>query len=203
VAPRSDWDQTIFSVPGGTQSKILEPGETVSLDYTWDQKDSEGNQIAPGWYYIVFNDMIVKHEDHTLTTNPRASVLIEYPQGTIEKSIDVNQYQTVDGITVMLERVELTEDSTTFYAFFIPPGYIPQALGPSDAFTAFAGYSFDNTTVYAGDAAFGAKDDGIKLIWGDEPAKLQPIPADSTEITFTIIQINDWPGPWEFRIPLE
>ena len=48
VAPKSDWDQTILSVPGGTGRKILQPGETVSLDFTWDQKDSVGNQVAPG-----------------------------------------------------------------------------------------------------------------------------------------------------------
>ena len=147
--------------------------------------------------------MLIKDDGQGPTLNPRARVLIDHPQGVVEKDIDVNQSQTVNGITVTLEHVDLTADNSTFYCFFIPPGYVPQALGPSDSFIAFAEYSFDNTTVYTGDAGFGARDNGIKLVWGDEPVKLQPIPADAIELIFTITKINDWPGPWIFNIPLE
>jgi len=32
--------------------------------------------------------------------------------------------------------------------------------------------------------------------------RLDPVPSDARELTFTITKFGDWQGPWEFHIPL-
>ena len=136
--------------------------------------------------------------------------MIQFPQGAMEKSLDLNQSQTVSDIAITLERVELTADGANFYFFFIPPGYTAPPtepslppMSPSISIMAKAEYSVDGITKYAGTAGFNTKGDGIKLVWGGGPGKLDPVPSDAKELTFTITQLNDWEGPWEFKIPLE
>ncbi len=211
VTPRININFTpiVFSVPGGTQPRELKPNETVSIDFTWDQKDNAGKQVQPGWYNVIFGEITARQGDTRYTFNPGAYVLIQYPQGTIEKSFDLNQSQTVNGITVTLERVELTADSSSFYLFFIPRGYTPPPTGsglppmpPTMPIMAKAEYSIGGLIKYAGTAGFNTRGDGIKLVWRSGPGKLDPIPSDAKELTFSITIINDWQGPWEFKIQL-
>ncbi len=199
----------VFSTAGGTQPRELKPNETVSLDFTWDQKDKSGRQVQSGWYNVIFGEITARQENRRYTFNPGAYVLIQYPQGAMEQSFDLNQSQTVNGITVTLERVELTADRASFNLFFIPPGYTPPPTGsglpplpPTMPIMAKAKYSVSGITKYAGTAGFNTWDNGIKLVWGSGPGKLDPIPSDAKELTFTITQVNDWQGPWEFKIPL-
>lgn len=210
VTPWQDHDQVLSSRAGGTQPLEIRPGDTIVMEFTWDQKDKEGTQVSPGWYAVTFKDINITQGDRRTTFNPTARVLIQYPQGAMEKSFDLNQSQTVNGITVMLERVELTIDGAGFYIFFIPPGYTAPPTGPRlppipppMAIMAKAEYSFDGMTRNARTAGFGTKDDGIKLVWGGGPSKLDPVPSDAKELTFIITQLNDWKGPWEFKVPLE
>ena len=114
----------------------------------------------------------------------------------------------------------LTAEGSAFYVFFIPPGYTPPepiapgVIPPPPGVIARAEYSAGDITWNAGLAGFGTRDDGIKLVWGGYPDEnlkpvhghadyLNPVPADASELTFTITQLNDWEGPWEFKIPLE
>ena len=210
VAPWLDRERVLSSRPGGTQPLEVRAGETITLDFAWDQKDSQGQQASPGWYAVTFKDMNVTQGDRRITFHPTARVLIHHPQGAMEKTIDLNQEQTVNGITVMLERIELTADGAGFSAFFIPPAYIPPPPGPGlppapDVVTARAEYSFSGVTRNAGTAGFSTKDGGMRLVWGMELKmhKLDPVPSDATELVFTITQLNDWQGPWEFKVPLE
>jgi hypothetical protein len=219
VKPQNQ-DEVVFSVAAGSQALEIKPGDTITLDFTWDQKGTEGNQVSPGWYNIIFGDITVRQGNSGYTFNPGAHVLVQYPQGAMEKTIELNQSQTVDGITVILERIVLMDEGSAFYVFFIPPGYTPApplAPGvqpPPPGIIARAEYSVSGITWNAGLAGFGTRDDGMKLVWGGYPDEnlepvhghadyLNPIPADAGELTFTITQLNDWEGPWEFRIPLE
>jgi len=111
---------------------------------------------------------------------------------------------------VTLERIELTADGAGFSAFFIPPAYTPPPAGSGlppapDVVTARAEYSFSGVTRNAGTAGFSTKDGGMRLVWGMELKmhKLDPVPSDATELVFTITQLNDWQGPWEFKVSLE
>ncbi len=211
VTPGLDYDWVLFSQTGGTEEKELRPGETATVEFVWDQKDNTGKQVPPGWYNVRSRNITVRQEGSRGTFTPGTRVLIQYPQGVMEKSFDVNQSQTVNGITITLERVELTADSSRFYFFFIPPGYTasPTHLGmppmpPPDSVTASgAEYTVGGITKNAGDAGFNTKGDGIRLVWTVGPGKLDPVPSDAREITFTITQLNDRQGPWKFRIPLQ
>ncbi len=210
VTPRLDWNDTLFSAASGTESRVMAPGEKVSLDYTWDQKNFAGEQVPPGWYNILFGEITIRYGNSSTSFTPGSRVLIQYPQGAIENSFDLNQSQTVNGVTVTLERVELMADGSNFYFFFIPPGYTAPPTGhglppmpPTMSVMAKAEYSVGGITKYVGTAGFNTKGDGIKLIWGGGPGKLDPVPSDAQELIFIITQLNDWEGLWEFRVPLE
>jgi len=192
----------------GRRSAVLTPGREVGLVFTWDQKDKEGKQVPPGWYNITFKDINVIYEtDRRTVTNPTARVLIQYPQGTMEKTIELNQSQTVNKITVTLESIELTATGMTVYAFNTPPGYTsPQGILPTSQFMVASGeYSVDGGAIkQAGSAGFRFLEDGIRYTWKN----LDPVPADAKELTFRIImRWEDKPeellGPWEFKIPLD
>jgi hypothetical protein len=197
-------DHVLFSVAGGTQPREILPGETVSIDFIWDQKDKEGKQVPPGWYNIIFNDITVRQGGSTYGFNPGARILIQYPQGTMEKSLDPNQSQTVNGITVTLQRIELTATGMTVHAFNAPPGYsFPpgQPLpAPSMMFHAEAEYSVDGGAFkLAGSSGIRPLENGMLHIWDN----LDPIPVDAKELTFRITKLGDWQGSWEFKVPLE
>mgnify|MGYP003393101024 CR=1 FL=1 len=178
-------DQIIYSGANGTQTRELKQNETMSVNITWDQKDKDGNQVSPGWYSIF--------GDFSLNGFPGASVLIEYAQGAMEKTISLNQSQTANETKVTLERVEMNRDYSIF-SFFVSR----KALD-----TGWAGrgeYTIDGITKTLGrtGASLSNEGDGIRLTW----AQLDPIPSDAKEITFTITRINDWTGAWVFKIPL-
>jgi len=210
VTPWQDRDRILSSRAGGAQPLEIKPGDSVTVEFTWDQKNVEREQVPPGWYAVTFTDISITQGYRRITSNPGAAVLVRYPQGAMEKSLDLNQSQTVNGVTVTLERIELTVDGASFNAFFIPPGYTPPPTGPAlppmpplmDV-TASAEYSFDGMTRNAGFAGYRTEGDGIGLVWGGEPHRLDPVPSDAKELTFTITQLNDWQGPWEFKVPLE
>lgn len=133
-----------------------------------------------------------------------AKVLIQFPQGAMEKSIEVNQPQTAEKVTITLERVELSATGAKVYAFTTPPSYGLQEGGPglpspSMMVHADAQYSVDGGPVKEmGLSANRFLKNGIQLIWEN----LDPIPSDAKVLTFTITKLGDWEGPWEFFIPL-
>jgi len=206
-------DETVFSVAAGTQPLEIKPGDTITLDFTWDQKDTEEKQVSPGWYNITFRDINVIYEtDRRIGANPTAMVLVQYPQGTMEKSLDLNQSQTISDITVTLESIELTATGMTVYAFGTLPGY----TSPQEPFVrALAEYSIDGGFVkQAGSAGMQYLENGTRFIWERRGwGGLDPIPSDAQELIFRISTITlsfapDKPdelvvGPWEFKIPLE
>ena len=207
VKPRNQ-DEVLFSVASGTQPLEIKPDETITVDFTWDQKDTKGKQVSPGWYDIIFNDITAMQESGlSYNFSPGSRVLIQYPQGAMEETIELNQSQTVNGITVTLERVELASTGMTVYAFSTPPGYTPpQGILPTSRFmVASAEYSVDGSVVkQAGSAGFGFLEDVTRYTWEN----LDPVSADAKELTFRItMRWEDKPeellGPWEFKVPLE
>lgn len=199
----------VRSFAAGWGDLKLEPGETVTHTLVWDQQDSSGQQVAPGYYYIDIEDIYI--EGTEVGTIRRgfgtiAKVLIQFPQGAMEKSIEVNQSQTVNDITITLERVELSAMGAKFYAFTIPPDYSPpQPQGPAmpppppDMVPVHDKYTVDSVIKDAGWSGIGVHGDGIRLIWAHPAQPLDPVPSDAKELTFTITRFGDW----EFSIPLE
>ena len=201
-------DEVVFSIPAGTQPLEIKPGDTIALEFSWDQKDKEGKQIPPGWCDIIFNDItVMQGSGQSYGLSPRSRVLIQYPQGAMEKSFDLNQSQTINDITVTLERIELTSSGMTVYAFNTPPGHTPpQGILPTSTFLdAFAEYSVDGGVMkQAGSAGLCFLENGTRYTWKN----LDPLPADAKELTFRIrMRYYDKPegllGLWEFKIPLQ
>ncbi len=120
------------------------------------------------------------------------------PPGAIEKIIELNQTQTAGGLSITLERVELSAEGIVFSAFVIPPDYSP----PQD-YPAVAEYTINGITKYAGYAEGTLLGNGIRLTWGYPQSYLDPVPSDASELVFTIISFGDWQGPWEFIISLQ
>ena len=193
----------------------LEPGEEVTYTLVWDQTDSSGHQAAPGYYNLNVKAKNIRIDDRTARgLGTGAMVLIRCPQGAMEKTIEVNQSQTVNGLTITLERVELTSTAAKFYAFTIPPDYhppegqdanIPPHRLPylSDMPEVHATYTVDGITKDALWADLGTRGDGITLAWANPFAPIDPVPSDAKDLTFIITQFGDWEGPWEFKIPLD
>jgi len=212
VAPWLDRRERVLSSrPGGTQPLEVRAGETVTLDFAWDQKDSQGQQASPGWYAVAFKDMNVPQGDRRITFHPTARVLIQHPQGAVEKTIGPEQSQTVNDITVTLERIELNSSGMTVYAFNNPPGYnLPPgqtAPAPSMWIQAEAEYSTDGGAVKkAGSSAIRFLDNGIRHTWNN----LDPAPKNDKELSFRILRLSEggppgqgFEGPWEFNVHLE
>jgi len=201
-------DEMVRLFGAGAEELHLEPGATKTYNLTWDQRDENGKLVSPGRYHIdIKNVYYLRGGDPVRATRANfgdiARICIQYPQGAIEKTIEPNQSQTVNGITITLERVELSVEGARFCCFAVPPGYTPSQSIPEIMAFSRAEYSFDGIAKDAGFAGYGTRGDGIKLIWGSPDRLLDPVPADAKELTFTITRFGDVEGPWEFRVPLE
>jgi|GEM_PF-514902 len=211
VRPRTDEDGVVRSFAEGSGQLDISPVETVEYTLVWDQKDDNGKQVVPGWYYVDVKGITVTKATAPTRTGMSfgsiARLLIQFPQGAMEKIIEVNQSQTVSDLTITLERVELSATGATFYAFTIPPDYSPPRTEgpplPPPMVPVHAQYTVDGVTNDAGYSSVGAQGSGIRLIWGHHEAGLDPVPSDARELTFTITSFGDRSGPWEFSIPLE
>ncbi len=204
-------ERLVFSVAAGTQSLEIKPNDSITLDFTWDQKNAEEKQVSSGWYNITFKDITVIYEtDRRIVANPTARILIQYPKETMEKTIELNQSQTENDITVILERIELTATGMTVYGFGTLPGYAPPPAA-SPFMHVFAEYSVDGNAVkQAGSAGMQELENGTRFIWS---RYVDPVPSDAKELVFSISTITlsfapDKPdelvvGPWVFQVPLE
>lgn len=198
-------DDIICSFPVGAKEVQLEPGETVTYDFIWDQRDDSGQQVDFGWYGVEVT-VVSRKLSETVEGSVRGwatRVLILPPQGVMKKTIEVNQSQTVAGITFVLNRVEMTATGMTVYAFNTPPDYgLPRPMLPPPQFMihAEAEYSLDGSSVKkTGLSGIRFLENGTQHTW----EYLDPVPSDAKELTFTITRFGDSEGPWEFKVPLD
>jgi len=196
-------DSKIRSFAAGAQELELEPGETRTYSLLWDQ------QVIPGWYSVEVERNIraaAQETEAATTVGHVTKILIRYPQGAMERTIEVNQSQTLNDLTVTLEQVELSADGARFLALVTSPDYsVPQgaALAPPEwRGPVYAQYAVDGLTKRARVANMGYFEEGIRLRWGYDIG-LDPVPVDARELTFTITSFGDREGPWQFEIPLQ
>lgn len=202
----------VRSFASGTQELVVEPGDRAIYNLTWDQRDDNGNHVSPGWYYVDIKGVTATRGTRTTqwSFGTVTKLLIQFPQGAMEKNIELNQSETVDGLTITLVSVELSATGAKFYAFTIPPGYSPpEQPGPTmppmphppppEMVPVHAEYTVDSVTKDAGYSGIGSEENGIRLIWDD----LDPVPSDAKGLTFTITRFGDVEGPWEFKITLD
>jgi len=191
------YDELVRLFPAGAESKSLEPGEVVSYTMTWDQRDGQGQQVDYGYYQFR-----IPGGGTLVDKGILGGVSILPEEGVIERTINVNESQTVNDITFTLERVELTARGPRFYALNVPPGYsFPLSFTPEPPPQADAEYSLNGgPTREAGSAGIiASRENGWEYVW----FMSIPVPKGTEELTFTIIRFGDMEGPWEFSIPLE
>jgi hypothetical protein len=223
--PESAKSVIVKTFPAGTEEKTLAAGEKATYQLTWNQKDENGNQVSPGWYYYETNYNFRPEsakEDRNAGLRDRA-FLIQYPQGALQKIIEVNQSRMIPGlpltigdetkpvdVVITLKRVELNEMGATFYTTMSSPDNPVSGYNNPEWMSRIpmgAQYMVDGVVTEARAPVSQFLDSGIEFRWGatpDDPNYLDPVPADAKEITFVIPEIGyDWKGPWEFAIPLE
>jgi len=180
----------------------------VTYTLTWDQSDNQGYQVDYGYYHIELGD--VRLGDRTtmsLGFGRLVQVLILPAEGVMEKTIEVNMSETVNGITFTLEKVELTNTVAKFYAYNVPTDYnLPQGPDlpppPLMRLHAFAEYRIDEEPARdIGPSGICFLDEGMRHSW-DQPS-ISPVPAGAKVLTFIITRLDEYEGPWEFRISLE
>jgi hypothetical protein len=200
-------DKVVYSSPAGTRTyDISSEHPFIPTKDTWDQKDSKGEPVAPGWYEISYEYVIIeKNTGKKYTVHPTARFQIVHPDSAMNKDLEVNRSVTAEGITVTLKRIELNAVGVTVYTFTTPPGYsLPEEHPPHEfeslMMNSLAEYSVDSGTIKHIRSGGGKADAaGITLTWDE----IAPIPVDAKELTFTITQLGDWEGRWEFKVPLE
>ena len=119
-------EDVVKKFAAGSGQVELERGGEITRTLVWDQRDSRGQQVAPGYYNlnIDVNDIHIDGKGIG-GMGTCAEVLIQFPQGAMEKTIELDQPQTVNGFTITLERIEMSATEVKFYAFTIPPDYQP------------------------------------------------------------------------------
>ena len=214
-------EKVVRSFPAGTEEVKLAINEATTYKIIWNQRDDEGKQVSPGWYYgnVEFGIRREKSlEEEARTGSTERLFLIQYPQGAMEKVIELNQVQTatnlpfvVDGevnsvdIVVTLKRVELSQEKTSFFVWLTSPnnplpGYdnVWWRSGRN-----YARYVIEGVVKDARSAYRQYSNDGIELTWGYKGSYLDPVPSDAKELNFIITRLGEWEGPWEFHVPLE
>lgn len=200
----SPYDEPVRVFPAGIASRSLNPSEVADYSVVWDQLDNQGQQVDYGYYYLQLG-YVRSESGGTMTLWFTGKRLLILPAGgAMEKTVTVNQSQTVNGITITLERVELTTAGMNIYAFNTPPGYkLPQGpnLAPPEFMIlhAEAEYSIDGgVTKQAEPSGISFLDDGMRHSWN-----MGPVPKTARELTFIITKLGDWEGPWKFIIQLK
>ncbi len=179
--------------PGSGEVK-LEPGEKVTYNVVWDQRDSQGQQVPPGPYFpnIEARDISIDGKAGG-RIGGALGILIQPPLETGERILEVNQSRNVEGNIFTLERIELKSTEMDIYA----------SVKPVDS----------SVTIYVVSAEAEYSIDGGPLnetgpseilhnvlhIWKSLP----PVPSDARELTFIITRFGKMEGPWEFKVPLQ
>ena len=209
-------DGQIRAFPAGTAVKSLEPKEVASVTLTWDQRDNQEHQVGDGYYHLLIGPINMGERSETKEMSESVRLLVLPAQGVLEKTVEVNKSQTMNGITITLERLELTSTGAAFYAFHVPPDHKqfeqpvapgteqPQGLEPPPPWMmqlhAYAEYCLDGGAAkVAGWSGLGFHEDGLRLSW----VMLDPVPGGTQEMTLIITKLGNWEGPWEFVVSLE
>lgn len=196
--------EPVRSFSAGTATRTLNPGEVATYAVTWDQRDNEQRQVAYGYYYIELGDIQVGGFHMKPGFGMTAPILIMPAEGAMEKTIEINKSLTVGGITVTLERVELSALGMKVYVFNTPPGYSlpqgPRLPPPAMMIDAEAEYSVDSGAMkQAGASGIRFLENGMEHVWEN----LDPVPKNARELLFRITKLGEWQGNWEYHIPLK
>ena len=191
-------DEVVRSFPAGNLFQLLDSGEVVRYELTWNQLDSLGEQVDYGYYQFMIPEFPPKLNGFYILP----------PEGAIDKRVRIEESQTVNGVTCIWEQVMLRPGGVNFYVIIVPPDYDYEALTQHDPerppelpSLPVAEYRVnDNPTIDAGlPTIIDPIKEGIRYVW------YTPVPLanGSKELSFTVTRFGELEGPWEFSIPLE
>ncbi len=187
-------------VAAGGQSVELPALGSVSHTLVWDQQDDGFNQVAPGWYTVYAGSVTVSRGDEVteVAFPPAARVLVQHPQGAMERVIEPGLTVVADGISITLERVDLRSRGIIITAVATPVAMLsPTAMIPVEA-----EFAIDGSVTPATLAEIEFLKDSLRLTWGQYP-ELPPAPSDARELVIRITRFDNLAGPWVFRIQLQ
>jgi len=206
----------VYTFSHGNGTILLEPGETINHTLKWDQRDGDGDQVCPGYYSVEVADILVEDDTGAGTRalysegTVIAQVLIQYPQGALEKDVPVNQSKTLNGATV--ELVNITSSYVGAQARVLVqlphrpssepesqsdvPGSAPSPT-PPDA-NPSAHYRLDDGPAKKFmRVGLQVADDGTVFVWDFES-----MPADAHDLYIVITRLGTWEGLCEFHVDL-
>ncbi len=140
--------QPVYTFPAGRDPRVLAPGETASVSLEWTQTDHQGRHVAPGGYYLELEEMYYQGNAVPMNlTRPVDFNILPASTGG-GRVLNFEQTQTVNGISLTLQRIEIDEAGFMVSIFSSsPPDYVLQpgtpALRPTLSYRALAGYSLD------------------------------------------------------------
>jgi len=201
-------DAAVYSRAAGSRTRDIETDFPLSGYRTkgfWDQKDNNGQQVPPGWYEMGCEYGIIEQSTgKRYTAIPEAGFQIVDPDSALNKDLEINRSVTAEGVTVTLKSIEMNAVETKIYTFTTPPDYSLTTAHPpyqmeSLMTNSTAEYSVDGGAVVKIRSGGGKADaEGITLTWDN----LDPLSLDAQKITFTITQLGDLKGRWEFKVQL-
>jgi hypothetical protein len=198
-------DKAIYSWPAGDRTKDINPGPFYHNMGSWDQKDSNGNQVSPGWYVLSYQYIITdQNTSKRYSKNLISRFRIVSSDSAMTKTLEVNQSVTTNDIKVTLERVEMNAVGGIVSIFTIPPGYSlpkdrpPEQLSESLGTKSKIEYRIDGgVSTQPKNIEDEFNESGIITKW-----QIDPIPVNAKELTLSISRLGEWNGPWEFKIKL-
>ncbi|MDD5703510.1 MAG: hypothetical protein PHU23_15855 [Dehalococcoidales bacterium] len=197
--------QPVYTFPAGRDPRVLAPGETASVSLEWTQTDHQGRRVAPGGYYLELEEMYYQGNAVPMNlTRPVDFNILPASTGN-GRVLNFEQTQTVNGISLTLQRIEIDETGFMVSVFSSsPPDYVLQpgttALSPTLSYRALAGYSLDGNWVRdIGASSVEYFGHGIAHTWY-VPG---PAAAEAGDLVFTVYNTGGWSGPWEFKAALK
>jgi hypothetical protein len=204
---QSESGQPVYTFAAGKIIQTLMPGESTDFILNWDQKDAQGRSATPGDYYLELENLELPGRSVQLKLTQPVIFNIS-PEAAVNESskiINVNQSQTINGITVTVRRLELTDKGVIISAFVTPPADYQllqgtPVLSASVSYQASAGYAIDGEWIKdIGVSAVEYFAEGMNHTWYIP----DPVPAEAQEMTFIVNTVGQWSGPWEFEVSLQ
>jgi hypothetical protein len=198
VSRESGQEEIVKTFDLGMGQTVLGPAGKVTYTLAWDQRDHEGKQVPPGYYFFYLQpkgDIRVNGDEDGVSA--AFGVLIRPLPESGERVLRPDQSLSAKGSTFTVERIELSSTGTKIYA----------SLKPADPrifvrlFEAEAEYSIDGGPLITADRS--------EILFHEFHLwSLPPVPADAQELHFNILRygervLDKVEGPWEFTIPLD
>ncbi len=211
----------VRTISFGPGDHVIPPGETFAYTLEWDMTDDQGVPLPPGRYRVeLFWEEELPPFDRTVQPPPPiptrtgdifipewdvGAVVIRYPEGMLDRVIDVNRTLTVAGLPVTMERLECSEENVLAFFLYpipsgtLPPGITSAAITPPPPDTGPGLFSIDGEVECPFSTMPVTPVRGLWRVKGDLP----PVSQNARNLTLTIPELAGQRGPWVFKVPLD